>query len=101
MVMLTLLTLTSLTSRVRSEVPDVSDLTYMDLWLISCLIFIFSCMVIIVTSAVLNRRGRQALTRKIEFWMKVLYPTFFLVLCVFYWSLVLAIYFQSMSTVGT
>ena len=101
MVMFTLLTLTSLTSRVRSEVPGVSDLTYMDLWQISCLIFIFSCMVIIVNSAVLNRRGRQALTRKIEFWMKVLYPTFFLVLCVFYWSLLLAIYFQSMSTVGT
>ena len=92
--MFTLLTMTTLKTQVRSQVPQVSYLTYMDLWIITCMGFIFSSIVIIVSTSVLNKKGREDLSQKIEFWVRLLYPIFFLVLNLIYWIVILSAYFS-------
>ena len=86
MVLFPMLALTTLTSRVRSEIPAVSVLTFMDIWLISCLAFICSSMVVIVLTAILKRINKDKLWKRIEFWFKILYPVIFLTFSIAYWT---------------
>ena len=79
LVLFPILNLTTLTNRIRTEIPAPSVLTYMDLWLACCLTFIFSSLVTIVSTAVLIRYKKEV-WKKIEFWFKVLYPTIFVFL---------------------
>jgi len=84
LVLFPMLNLTTLTNRVRSEIPAVSVLTFMDIWLISCLAFIFSSMVVIVLTAFLKRNNKDKLWKRIEFWFKILYPVAFLTISTVY-----------------
>ena len=84
LVMFPMLTLTTLSNRVRSEIPAASVLTIMDVWLLGCLIFIFSCMVVIVISAVLVRNDKEHLSKAFEFWFKIIYPIIFTGLSIIY-----------------
>merc|ERR1719419_449983 len=49
--MTTLLTLTAMFSAVRQNVPKVSYVSFLDIWMLICMLFVFSCILefIIVT----------------------------------------------------
>ncbi len=41
--MTTLLTLTAMFGAVRQEVPRVSYVSFLDLWMVACILFVFVC----------------------------------------------------------
>ena len=86
LVLFPMLALTKLTNRIRTEIPVVSVLSFMDLWLICCLTFIFSSMINIVSTAVLIMYKKEVLWKKKEFWFKVFYPTTFTILIIVYFT---------------
>ena len=73
----------------------MSYLTYMDFWIISCILFIFSSIVIIVTCAALIKTGKAILSHQIEFLAILLYPFFFLVLNLIFWTLLFVSYYSA------
>jgi len=87
--MFTLLTLTNMRNQVKSQVPEVSYLSYMDIWLFICLIFVFSTIVVTIGIAVLQKLDKKAWVKKTYFWTRVIFPILFLIFSVSYMTVIL------------
>lgn len=86
LILFPMLALSRLTTKVRSKIPITSVLTFLDIWLICCLAFIFSSMVIIISTGVLLMYRKEEVSRKLEFWFKVLFPSIFIWFLIVYWT---------------
>jgi len=87
--MFTLLTLTNLRNQIKSEVPEVSYLSYMDIWLFICLISVFSSILMTIVIAVLKNHDKKAWVKKIYFWTSVVLPIVFTIFSTVYISVIL------------
>jgi len=92
--MTTLLTLTAMFSSVRQNVPRVSYISYLDIWMLLCMLFVFSCILEFIIATIFLRTGKKEKTEKFEFLSKVSLPIFFLVLNIVYWPSLLAGYWD-------
>jgi len=90
--MTTLLTLTAMFSSVRQNVPRVSYVSLLDIWMLSCMIFVFSCILEFIVVTVHLRSGKKALGERIERVAKLVIPLAFLVFNLAYWPVVLVKY---------
>lgn len=92
--MTTILTLTAMFSSVRQNVPKVSYISVLDIWMLICMIFVFSCMAeyIVVTSLI--RGGNKKRAETVESVCKIVFPIVFLVFNMGYWPAILIGYFD-------
>jgi len=90
--MTTLLTLTAMFSSVRQNVPRVSYVSLLDIWMLVCMIFVFACILEFIVITVYIRSGKKILGEKIEQVAKPAIPLAFLAFNLAYWPVVLVKY---------
>ena len=90
MSMTTLLTLTAMFGSVRTNVPRVSYISFLDVWMVMCIIFVFICILefTVVTSWI--RNGRKMGAERIERTCRVLIPIIFLLFNLLYWPILMS-----------
>eukprot|EP00088_Acartia_fossae_P023799 TRINITY_DN2480_c0_g1_i11.p1 TRINITY_DN2480_c0_g1~~TRINITY_DN2480_c0_g1_i11.p1 ORF type:complete len:369 (+),score=71.08 TRINITY_DN2480_c0_g1_i11:26-1108(+) len=76
--MTTMLTLTAMFSSVRNNVPKVSYISVLDLWMLMCIIFVFSCLVEFIVITALIRNGKKKTGLKVERVCQILIPALFI-----------------------
>ena len=86
--MTTILTLTAMFNGVRQNVPRVSYVSYLDIWMVMCIIFVNSCMFEFVVVTFLTKLGREKLSNKTEERCRIVFPTIFCFFNLFYWPIV-------------
>jgi len=90
--MTTLLTLTAMFSAVRQNVPRVSYVSLLDIWMLVCMIFVFACILEFIVVTTHLRAGRKARGDQIETVSKYVIPATFLLFNLVYWPAVLIKY---------
>jgi len=90
--MTTLLTLTAMFSSVRQNVPRVSYISLLDIWMLVCMIFVFTCILefIVVTAHI--RSGKKNRGEMVESVSKIVIPILFVTFNAIYWPIVLIKY---------
>lgn len=88
--MTTLLTLTAMFSAVRQEVPRVSYISFLDIWMVVCIIFVFACIMEFTVVTYALRKERKGLADKIEVTSRIFIPVAFLLFNTCYWPLLYA-----------
>ena len=89
--MTTILTLTAMFSGVRGSVPQVSYISYLDIWMVICLIFVNAFMFEFVLVVHLISIDMEIFSQVVERKCRVLFPILFIIFNVLYWSLVFTI----------
>merc|ERR1719513_116721 len=92
--MTTLLTLTAMFSSVRQNVPRISYISYLDIWMLLCMLFVFSCILEFIMATALLRTGKKEKAEKFENISKLSLPALFLLLNIVYWPALLAGYWD-------
>lgn len=87
--MTTILTLTAMFSSVRQNVPRVSYISVLDIWMLLCMIFVFSCMLEFIIITVLIRSGKKKRAEKVELVWTITVPVLFLLINLIYWPTIL------------
>ena len=64
--MTTLLTLTAMFSSVRQTVPKVSYISFLDIWMLICMLFVFSCILEFIIATVFLRSGKKSQGDKVS-----------------------------------
>merc|ERR1719402_1943812 len=64
--MTTLLTLTAMFSSVRQNVPRVSYVSLLDIWMLVCMLFVFSCILEFIIVTCLRRSEKKVEGEKFE-----------------------------------
>ena len=83
--MTTLLTLTAMFGAVRQNVPRVSYVSYLDIWMVMCILFVFTCILEFSIVTTLMRRGGKSRAENLEAWSRVLIPLAFIIFNLVYW----------------
>ena len=84
--MTTLLTLTAMFGATRENVPRVSYVSYLDIWMVTCIIFVFGTMIEFTIVHSLYRSNRRPMGEYLESVMKLVIPTLFVGFNVIYWT---------------
>ncbi|TRY62011.1 hypothetical protein TCAL_08429 [Tigriopus californicus] len=95
MVMMTMLTLMSMFSGVRQSTPKVSYVSFLDIWMIMCVFFIFLVLIEFSIVSAMIRKGQRAQADRIERLGLILIPTLILIFNLAYWFWLLAAYNNS------
>eukprot|EP00095_Tigriopus_kingsejongensis_P012268 maker-scaffold394_size185225-snap-gene-0.24 protein:Tk12268 transcript:maker-scaffold394_size185225-snap-gene-0.24-mRNA-1 annotation:"glycine receptor subunit alpha-2" len=85
MVMMTMLTLMAMFSGVRQNTPKVSYISFLDIWMIMCVLFIFMVLIEFSIVSALIRRGKRNIADIIEKVGLVLIPSLILIFNLAYW----------------
>ena len=81
----TLLTLTAMFGAVRSNVPRVSYISLLDVWMFVCIVFVFLVIIHFVAVISLLRYNRKSTAETLEYYGIVGIPFLFLIFNVVYW----------------
>ena len=84
--MTTLLTLTAMFGATRQNVPRVSYVSYLDIWMVTCIIFVFGTMIEFTIVHSLYRSNRRSMGEYLESVMKLVIPSLFFGFNVIYWT---------------
>ena len=87
MTMTTLLTLTAMFGAVRSNVPRVSYVSLLDIWMVACIVFVFLVIIHFMIVISLLRYSKPKAAEKFEHFGIFAIPLLFIVFNCFYWSL--------------
>ena len=86
--MTTILTLTAMFNGVRQNVPRVSYVSYLDIWMVMSVIFVNCCMFEFVVVTFMTKLGREKLSNRTEERCRVVFPLVFIIFNLFYWPIV-------------
>ena len=91
--MTTLLTLVSMYNGVRKSTPEVSYVSYLDMWMMICLLCVLSFMFefILITYVIASEQCFEESCENFEKWLKRLFPLAFLVCAGLFWGIIFAI----------
>jgi len=90
--MTTLLTLTAMFSSVRQNVPKVSYVSLLDIWMLVCMIFVFACILEFIAVTACSRYSNKTTGDKLETICRILIPILFLLFNLIYWPSLLHTY---------
>ena len=90
--MMTFLTLTTMNSSVKNRLPQVSYVTYMDIWVITCLLFVFGTNVVSIFEIVLLKANKVLAGKRFNLTCKILLPCIFIGFNLVYWPIILLQY---------
>jgi hypothetical protein len=83
--MTTLLTLTAMFGSTRGSVPRVSYSSFLDIWMVTCIVFVFASLIEFTIVHSLYRNNHKYQGDCLEKVMRILIPVVFLVFNAFYW----------------
>ena len=83
--MTTLLVLTAMFGSTRGSVPRVSYSSYLDIWMVTCIIFVFASLIEFTFVHSLYRKNNQKLGILIEKFTQIAMPIVFLLFNTIYW----------------
>ena len=86
--MTTILTLTAMFNGVRQNVPRVSYVSYLDIWMVMCVIFVNCSMFEFVVVTFMTKLGMEKLSNRTEERCRVVFPLVFIIFNLFYWPIV-------------
>ena len=88
--MTTLLTLVSMYSGVRQSTPDVSYVSYLDIWMMICLLCVISFIFefIIITHLINKQLYPEESFEKFETWFRIFFPVCFLTVSGLFWAMI-------------
>ena len=89
--MTTILTLTAMFSGVRHSVPKVSYISYLDIWMLMCLIFVNLFMFEFVCVVFLKASKKEIVSQTFERKARLLFPVAFVLFNVIYWPAVCSV----------
>ena len=89
--MTTILTLTAMFSGVRHSVPKVSYISYLDIWMLMCLIFVNLFMFEFVCVVFLKSSKKEIVSQTFERKARLLFPVAFVLFNVIYWPAVCSV----------
>ena len=89
--MTTLLTLVSMYSGVRQSTPEVSYVSYLDVWMLVCLLCVLSFMFefIAVTHLTSSQICYEESCQDLEKWLRRVFPIVFVMFAALFWSTIL------------
>ena len=89
--MTTLLTLVSMYNGVRKSTPDVSYVSYLDIWMMVCLLCVLAFMFefILITHLIAWEMCFEETCEQFEKWFRRLFPLAFLFFTSIYWGTIL------------
>ena len=93
--MTTLLTVTAMFGSTRGSVPRVSYVSYLDIWMVTCIIFVFASMIEFTVVHTFYRYNRKTQGEQIEKIMRIVLAFMFLVFNLVYWYLLYIAYIES------
>ena len=79
--MTTLLTLTAMFSAVRQNVPKVSYISYLDIWMLTCMMFVFSCIMEFIVVTALTKFGQKKNGERVSDFKTNMYKFFKYFIC--------------------
>ena len=85
--MTTLLTLTAMFGATRQNVPKVSYISYLDIWMVTCIIFVFASMIEFTAVHSLHKSNRRHRAESVERLMRIVLPVLFVGFNIFYWTI--------------
>ena len=85
--MTTLLTLTAMFGATRQNVPRVSYISYLDIWMVTCIIFVFASMIEFTVVHSLHKSNRKPHADFVERLMRIMIPVSFLGFNLIYWTM--------------
>ena len=83
--MTTLLVLTAMFGSTRGSVPRVSYSSYLDIWMVTCIIFVFASLIEFTLVHSLYRKNNKKLGISIEKFTQIAMPIVFLLFNTIYW----------------
>ena len=86
MTMTTLLTLTAMFAAVRSNVPRVSYVSLLDIWMFMCIVFVFMVIIHFIVVISLVRNGKERAGHVVDNAGGVLIPVLFILFNFLYWG---------------
>ena len=86
--MTTILTLTAMFGAIRHSVPKVSYVSFLDIWMVTCIVFVNLFMFEYVLVIICKENGDEKLSRNVELRARVLLPLCFLAFNALYWPIV-------------
>lgn len=89
MTMTTLLTLTAMFGSVRTSVPKVSYVSFLDVWMFMCMLFVFVIILHFVAILILLGRGLKAAAHVVDVVGTAAIPTFYAAFNLMYWMTLL------------
>ena len=89
--MTTILTLTAMFSGVRHHVPEVSYISYLDMWMVMCLVFVNFFMFQFVLVIYMKSIKKEDIGRSIEGQGRIFFPILFILFNILYWPAVTSI----------
>ena len=85
--MTTLLTLTAMFGSTRGSVPKVSYSSYLDIWMVACICFVFSSLIEFTFAHFLYRRNMRMMGDRVERIVQITMPIVFLLFNAGYWHM--------------
>lgn len=83
--MTTLLTVTAMFGSVRQNVPRVSYVSYLDIWMLMCILFVFFCVLEFTVVTTLLRGNRRYTVKTLEYSSRIAVPIIFVIFNIIYW----------------
>ena len=83
--MMTLLTLTAMFGATRHSVPKVSYVSYLDIWMLSCILFVVGSIIEFVVVQYLQNTNRSKFAILVDQITQILMFVLFLTFSVLYW----------------
>ena len=87
--MTTLLTLIAMFGATRKDAPKVSYVSYLDVWMLSCIIFVFGSMLEFVIVHRLFMRNQRRKAELVELNMRIMLSLIFVGFNIIYWIILL------------
>ena len=81
-----------MSSLVKNTLPQDSYMTYMDIWVITCLLFVFSTNMLSIIEIVMLKSGKGESGAKLNKMSKIMIPILFVVFNTVYWPVILTQY---------
>ena len=85
--MTTLLTLSAMSDATRQNVPRVSYISFLDIWMVACIIFVFASMIEFVVVHNLYKSNQKARADSVERQIRVAIPISFAGFNILYWTM--------------
>ena len=95
--------------KVRQNVPRVSYISFLDIWMLMCMLFVFSCILEFIIATVFIKAGKKSKGEKVrkefnnyyqnyffqfEIICKILLPILFFTFNICYWPILMAGYYD-------
>merc|ERR1719233_1557776 len=97
--LLNFLSLITMNNTIKNSMPKLSYMTFMDIWMTTCVIFVFCTNLVSICEMVMIKSGKSVAGIKLNRGSKIIIPSLFLLFNAVYWPIILTSYFKDKTSV--